>query len=72
MKVILMQLCLEISLWWLHEADASGKQNAPTWTSSAFNSGLPMEKNFFLAFVVTTGRSIISVEIAVGDITGFE
>lgn len=34
---------------------------------------LQVEKNYFLAFVVTTGRrSIVSIEIAVGDITGFE
>lgn len=71
MKVILMQLCLEISLWWLHEADASGNRMLPLELLQRFD--LQVEKNYFLAFVVTTGRrNIVSIEIAVGDITGFE
>lgn len=32
---------------------------------------LQVGKNFFLAFVVTTGSSIISIEIAVDDVAGF-
>lgn len=47
MKVSLVQLYLEISLWWLQVADASEKGNVPTVAASPLSCNLWVEKKFF-------------------------